>query len=92
MLVARPRPGFDPTAAETAVQTALTAAGAHPPTVRVRVVDTIPAGAAGKRPLVVALPHQKSGVEPRERAADFGDESLSGTSRALPPKVEYQSG
>jgi len=54
VLVAGPGPGFDPTATEQAVQAALTASGADPPAVHVSVVDAIPAGAAGKRPLVVA--------------------------------------
>lgn len=35
---------------------ALTAVGASAPAVHVSVVETIPASAAGKRPLVVALP------------------------------------
>ena len=58
VLVAGPGPAFDPTATERAVQTALTAAGARTPAVHVSVVDAIPAGAAGKRPLVVAHPER----------------------------------
>ena len=54
VLVAGPGARFDPAAAERAVRAALTAAGALAPPVHVSVVDTIPAGAAGKRPLVVA--------------------------------------
>jgi phenylacetate-coenzyme A ligase PaaK-like adenylate-forming protein len=56
VLVASPDGGFDPTATERAVRTALTSAGAVVPIVRTLGVDAIPAGAAGKRPLVVALP------------------------------------
>ncbi len=56
VLVASPGPGFDPTATEGAVQAALTRAGAPTPAVHVSVVDDIPAGPAGKRPLVVARP------------------------------------
>jgi len=56
VLVAAPRPSFDPLAAERTVRAALTAAGASAPVVHLSVVETIPAGAAGKRPLVVALP------------------------------------
>lgn len=58
VLVADPGPAFDPTATEREVQTALTAAGARTPAVHVSVVDAIPAGAAGKRPLVVAHPER----------------------------------
>jgi phenylacetate-coenzyme A ligase PaaK-like adenylate-forming protein len=57
VLVAAPGPSFDPQAAECTVRAALTAAGASAPAVSVSVVDTIPVGAAGKRPLVVALPN-----------------------------------
>ncbi len=55
VLVAAPGDGFDQTATEQALRAALATAGAQP-TIRVSisVVDTIPAGAAGKRPLVVA--------------------------------------
>ena len=54
VLVAAPGPDFDPTGTERGVQAALTAAGVRPPEVQVSIVDAIPAGAAGKRPLVVA--------------------------------------
>jgi phenylacetate-CoA ligase len=57
VLVAGPAPGFDPQATEQALRAALSTAGTVPPAVRVSVVDTIPAGAAGKRPLVMAAPH-----------------------------------
>lgn len=57
VLVARAGPGFDPDATERDVRAALTEAGAVPPPVRVQVVDAIPAGASGKRPLVVAGPN-----------------------------------
>ena len=53
VLVAGPGPHFDPAATERAVQAALATTGAAA-TVRVSTVDVIPAGAAGKRPLVVA--------------------------------------
>jgi hypothetical protein len=46
------------------VTAALRAAGATVPGVRVRVVDTIPAGAAGKRPLVVAWHAYRAGTGP----------------------------
>ena len=49
-----PGDGFDATATESAVQTALAKAGAQPPAVEVSLVESIPAGAAGKRPLIVA--------------------------------------
>jgi phenylacetate-CoA ligase len=54
VLVAGPAWGFDADRTGTAVRHALTAAGADPPPVTVSIVDTIPVGAAGKRPLVVA--------------------------------------
>ena len=56
VLVAAPGPDFDPNHTRDAVQTALAAAGALATAVHVSVVDAIPAGAAGKRPLIVALP------------------------------------
>jgi len=62
VLVAGPGSGFDPAATERAVQTAITAAGGHSPMITVSVVDAIPAGAAGKRPLVVALPNSHDGA------------------------------
>ncbi|HEX6877259.1 MAG TPA: hypothetical protein VF165_16505 [Nocardioidaceae bacterium] len=54
LLVTEPGPGFDAGATEQSVRAALTRTGALAPVVRVTVVDAIPAGAAGKRPLVVA--------------------------------------
>jgi phenylacetate-coenzyme A ligase PaaK-like adenylate-forming protein len=54
VLVAAPGPAFDARRTKRAVRAALTAAGALPPPLGVVVVDAIPAGAAGKRPLVVA--------------------------------------
>ena len=56
VLIAGPGPGFDADATERDVRSALAAAGASPPPVRALAVDAIPAGAAGKRPLVVARP------------------------------------
>jgi phenylacetate-coenzyme A ligase PaaK-like adenylate-forming protein len=54
VLVASPGPQVDVAATEQAVLAALEQAGARPQTVTLSIVDTIPAGAAGKRPLVVA--------------------------------------
>jgi phenylacetate-CoA ligase len=54
VLVATPGPGFDLQASQRVVEAALTAAGAQVPAVHASIVDTIPPGAAGKRPLVVA--------------------------------------
>ena len=54
VLVMDPGRGFDADATAQAVRVALTRTGALAPMVRVTVVDAIPAGAAGKRPLVVA--------------------------------------
>ncbi len=52
--VAGAGPGFDDAGTERAVYAALAAANVAPPPLRVSVVDTIPAGAAGKRPRIVA--------------------------------------
>jgi hypothetical protein len=49
---------------ETEVKAALRTAGAAAPTVRVQLVDTIPAGAAGTRPLVVARRPDSPGSGP----------------------------
>jgi phenylacetate-CoA ligase len=54
VLIAAPGPSYDPTATASAVRAALTAAGVQAPAIDIHRVDTIPAGAAGKRPLVVA--------------------------------------
>jgi phenylacetate-coenzyme A ligase PaaK-like adenylate-forming protein len=54
VLVAAPGPAFEARTTQRAVRAALTTAGALPPPLGVLVVDAIPAGAAGKRPLVVA--------------------------------------
>ena len=54
VLVMKPGPGFDPTATEEAVQAALTKAAVVSPVVHVSLVESIPAGAAGKRPLIVS--------------------------------------
>jgi phenylacetate-coenzyme A ligase PaaK-like adenylate-forming protein len=56
VLVASPGPAFDALAAQQAVAAGLKDAQVAPLAVRVVVVDAIPAGAAGKRPLIVALP------------------------------------
>jgi phenylacetate-CoA ligase len=53
VLLASPGAGVDPSGVGRAVTAALAAAGAVP-AVRVQVVEAIPAGAAGKRPVVVA--------------------------------------
>jgi phenylacetate-coenzyme A ligase PaaK-like adenylate-forming protein len=55
VLLAAPGPGVDAVRLQADVASALAGAGAAA-AVRVRVVDGIPAGAAGKRPLVVARP------------------------------------
>ena len=47
-------PTVNPTDAADTVRAALIDAGVQPPAINIRKVDTIPAGAAGKRPLVVA--------------------------------------
>ncbi len=56
VLIGRPGPAFDGDATERDITSALADSGASPPPVRVVLVDTVPAGAAGKRPLVVAPP------------------------------------
>jgi putative adenylate-forming enzyme len=53
-LIALPGPGVDTAGVQDQVTAALRHAGAAVLAVRVRSVDAIPAGAAGKRPLVVA--------------------------------------
>lgn len=55
VLIAAPGPGLDPSKVEHDVRAALSEAGALAPAVQVSIVDAIAAGAAGKRPLVVAL-------------------------------------
>jgi phenylacetate-coenzyme A ligase PaaK-like adenylate-forming protein len=54
VLVAAPAWGFDEDGTVRAIARALAAAGAQPVPLTMSVVDTIPAGPAGKRPLVVA--------------------------------------
>jgi putative adenylate-forming enzyme len=54
VLLAAPGPAVDISATERAVKAALAAAGAQPRALSLSIVDNIPAGAAGKRPLVVA--------------------------------------
>jgi len=54
VLIAAAGPDFNPTATADEVRAALISAGVQPPAITIRQVDTIPAGAAGKRPLVVA--------------------------------------
>lgn len=56
LLVASPAPGFNAATTEREVQVALGAVGVLAPVVHLSVVDTIPAGPAGKRPFVVASP------------------------------------
>ena len=63
VLVAAPAWDFDADGTARAVRRALAAAGAEPPPVTVSVVDTIPAGPAGKRPLVVAVGTRHDDVE-----------------------------
>jgi hypothetical protein len=52
---------------EQRVTAALHVAGAAAPRVRVPVVDTIPAGAAGKRPLVVSRRPDRPRTGPSEQ-------------------------
>ncbi|KMO71297.1 hypothetical protein [Mycolicibacterium chlorophenolicum] len=54
VLVMKPGPAFDPIATERAVHQALAKAGAELLGIHVTPVDSIPAGAGGKRPLIVA--------------------------------------
>jgi putative adenylate-forming enzyme len=54
VLIAAAGPRFNPTATADAVRAALITAGVQPPAITIRPVDSIPAGAAGKRPLIVA--------------------------------------
>ena len=61
VMIAAAGPRFDPMVTADAVRAALTTAGVRSPAITIRQVDTIPAGAAGKRPLVVA---QKAGTMP----------------------------
>jgi phenylacetate-CoA ligase len=56
VLVASPGPTFDAPATQQAVAAGLDEAQVAPLEVRVVVVDAIPTRAAGKRPLIVALP------------------------------------
>lgn len=56
LLVASPGAGFNAATTEREVQVALGAVGVLAPVVHLSVVDTIPAGPAGKRPFVVASP------------------------------------
>ena len=72
VLVAGPGPGFDPDATGRRVRAALAEAGAVPPPVQLQAVDAIPAGASGKRPLVVAGPTQEAGRGYQEGSRTFG--------------------
>jgi len=62
VLVAGPGRGVDPAHLERDVTTALRHAGVTPLPVRLQLVDVIPAGAAGKRPLVVARHPHRTGA------------------------------
>jgi putative adenylate-forming enzyme len=64
VLISGPAAGIDRDSIARAVRDALATAGAQPPPIEVTVVDDIPAGAAGKRPLVVALRAQVEGAPP----------------------------
>ena len=75
VLVAGPGPGFDPAGAERTVQAALTTAGAHASAVHLSVVDAIPTGAAGKRPLVVANPKSRDRATVQPPAAGSPDDA-----------------
>ena len=61
VLVTAPGPPFDAEALARAVRAALRSAGAADVAVSVEIVPEIPAGAAGKRPLVVARRHEAVG-------------------------------
>jgi phenylacetate-CoA ligase len=63
VLVASPGPAFDAPATQRAVAAALEGAQVAPLAIRVVVVDAIPTGAAGKRPLIVALPAGKPATQ-----------------------------
>jgi phenylacetate-coenzyme A ligase PaaK-like adenylate-forming protein len=67
VLIARPREGLSADAVRARLDHALQAAGVGPVAVDVDVVDAIPSGAAGKRPLVVAAPRRARG-RPSTRA------------------------
>jgi phenylacetate-CoA ligase len=56
VLVASPGPTFDAPSVQQGVAAGLEDAQVAPLAIRVVVVDAIPTGAAGKRPLIVALP------------------------------------
>jgi phenylacetate-CoA ligase len=56
VLVASPGPAFDAPSVQQAVAAGLEDAQVAPLAIRVVMVDAIPAGAAGKRSLIVALP------------------------------------
>jgi phenylacetate-CoA ligase len=60
VLVASPGPTFDAPSVQQAVAAGLEDAQVAPLAIRVVVVDAIPTGAAGKRPLIVALPAGKA--------------------------------
>ncbi|MFZ5870007.1 MAG: phenylacetate--CoA ligase family protein [Actinomycetota bacterium] len=62
VLIASPAQGFDPVGLERNLTEALASAGALLPAVRVCVVDAIPAGPTGKRPLVVAGTRPQAGT------------------------------
>ena len=64
VLLASPGAGVDPAHLEADVTAALRIAGAEAPSVRVQLVHIIPAGAAGKRPLVVARRPDPAGTGP----------------------------
>jgi phenylacetate-CoA ligase len=59
VLVASPGPTFNAPSVQQAVAAGLEDAQVAPLAIRVVVVDAIPTGAAGKRPLIVALPAGK---------------------------------
>ena len=66
VLLAAPRAGIDPARLQPEVSATLATVGAAP-AIRVEFVDTIPAGAAGKRPLVIAR-HRAPGEGPVVRS------------------------
>ena len=69
IIVASPGPNFDRTATEATVQAALRGAGVATTPVAATVVDSIPVGPTGKRPLVVAL-HPSRNSSPTSSSDD----------------------
>jgi len=70
VLIASPEASFNPETMKAALEASLIEAGAGRLTVRVSIVDSIPSGPAGKRPLVVAhRPTEPSEASPATSAS-----------------------